>query len=57
MLTSGASIAERVAEVERALAAGVAQPLKQACAALDDATQRLAALLVEATIAGKSGGR
>ena len=50
-------IAERVAEVERALAAGVAQPLKQACAALDDATQRLAAVLVEATIAGKSGGR
>jgi molecular chaperone DnaK len=49
-------IAERVAEVERALAAGVAQPLKQACAALDDTTQRLAALLVEATIAGKSGG-
>jgi len=42
-----ARIAECVAAVERALAAGAAPPLKQANAALDEATQHLAALLVE----------
>jgi len=34
-------------EVERAIAAGAAQPLKQANAALDEATQTLATLLLE----------
>ena len=42
-----ATIAARVADVEAALAAGAAQPLKKANAALDDATQRLATLLLE----------
>ena len=40
-------IAQRVAEVEQALATGAAQPLKRANAALDEATQRLATLLIE----------
>lgn len=42
-----ATIAARVADVEAALAAGAAQPLKKANAALDEATQRLATLLIE----------
>jgi molecular chaperone DnaK len=37
----------RMSEVEAALAAGAAPPLKKANAALDDATQRLAVLLIE----------
>ena len=43
----------RVAEVESALATGAAQPLKKAVAALDEATQRLAALLVERAMHGR----
>ena len=42
-----AAISARVSEVERALALGAAQPLKAANAALDEATQRLATLLIE----------
>jgi molecular chaperone DnaK len=42
-----ALIAQRVSEVEQAIAAGAAQPLKRASAALDEATQRLATLLIE----------
>ncbi|MDB6156082.1 MAG: 2-alkenal reductase [Chthoniobacteraceae bacterium] len=42
-----ALIAQRVAEVEQAIADGAAQPLKRANAALDEATQRLATLLIE----------
>ena len=42
-----AEIAARVGEVERAISAGGAQPLKAANAALDEATQRLATLLIE----------
>jgi molecular chaperone DnaK len=42
-----AEIAARQQEVERALVLGAAQPLKAAIAALDQATQRLAALLIE----------
>jgi molecular chaperone DnaK len=42
-----ALVAQRVAEVEQAIAAGAAQPLKRAKAALDEATQRLATLLIE----------
>ena len=42
-----ALIADCVSAVERAVALGAAQPLKQANAALDDATQRLATLLLE----------
>ncbi len=41
------AIAARVAGVESAIAGGAAQPLKKAVAALDEATQRLAAILVE----------
>jgi molecular chaperone DnaK len=48
-----ALIAERVASVEKAIAARAAQPLKQANAALDEATQRLATLLLERAMAGK----
>jgi molecular chaperone DnaK len=44
------TIAARVAGVESALAIGAAQPLKKAVAALDEATQRLAALLVERAV-------
>ncbi len=40
-------IAQRVTEVEQAVATGAAQPLKKANAALDEATQRLATLLIE----------
>src|SRR5207253_804869 len=40
-------IAHRAAEVEQAIAAGAAQPLQRANAALDEATQRLATLLIE----------
>jgi molecular chaperone DnaK len=42
-----------VAAVEKALAAGVAPALKQANATLDDATQRLATLLIEKAMAGR----
>ena len=42
-----ALIAQRVAEVEAALAAGAGQPLKRANTALDEATQRLATILIE----------
>ena len=42
-----AEIETRRQEVERTLALGAAQPLKAAIAALDAATQRLAALLIE----------
>ncbi len=40
-------IARRVTEVEAAITTGAAQPLKRANAALDEATQRLATLLIE----------
>jgi molecular chaperone DnaK len=46
-------VAARRAEVEGALALGAAQPLKNALAALDRATQRLAALLLEKAMAEK----
>ncbi len=42
-----AVIEERVVAVEAAISAGAAQPLKRANAALDEATQRLATLLIE----------
>ena len=45
-----ANIAARVADVESAIATGAAQPLKKAVAALDEATQRLAALLIERAV-------
>jgi molecular chaperone DnaK len=41
------TIAQRVAEVEAAIAGGAASPLKRANANLDEATQRLATLLIE----------
>jgi molecular chaperone DnaK len=41
-----------VAEVEAAIAGGAAQPLKKSVAALDEATQRLAALLIERAVKG-----
>jgi molecular chaperone DnaK len=44
------TIASRVAGVESAIATGAAQPLKKAVAALDEATQRLAALLIERAV-------
>jgi molecular chaperone DnaK len=47
-----AEIARCTAAVEAALAAGAAPPLKKALAALDEATQRLAALLVEQAMRG-----
>jgi molecular chaperone DnaK len=48
------TIMQRATEVETALANGAAQPLKKATAALDEATQHLAALLIEqATRGGK----
>ncbi len=40
-------ITQRLGEVEAALKAGAAQPLKKANTALDEATQRLAVLLIE----------
>ena len=46
-----ALIAQRVEEVEAAIAAGAGQPLKRANTALDDATQRLATLLIERAMA------
>jgi molecular chaperone DnaK len=46
-------IATRVSEVEAAIATGAAQPLKKAVAALDEATQRLATLLVERAVQGR----
>ncbi len=51
-----ATIAARVSDVERALAAGAAQPLRAATAALDEATQRLATLLVERALQASAGG-
>ncbi len=47
-------IAQRVAEVEQAVADGVAQPLKRANAALDEATQRLATFLIERAMKPKA---
>ena len=47
------TIAARVSEVESAIATGAAQPLKKAVAALDEATQRLAAILVERAVQGR----
>lgn len=47
------TIATRVAGVEAAIATGAAQPLKKAVAALDEATQRLAALLIERAVKGR----
>lgn len=47
------AIAARVSEVESAIAARAAQPLKKAVAALDEATQRLAAILVERAVQGR----
>ena len=50
-----ALIARRVAEVEGAIATGAGQPLKRANTALDEATQRLATLLIErAMISGSA---
>jgi len=48
-----AAIGAGVAGVEAALATGAAQPLKKAVAALDEATQRLAAILVERAVTGR----
>jgi molecular chaperone DnaK len=47
-------IATAVAEVEAALTAGEPHRLKRANAALDEATQRLATLLIEQAMAGTS---
>ncbi len=47
------AIAAGVAGVESAIATGAAQPLKKAVAALDEATQRLAAILVERAVGGR----
>ncbi len=47
------AITAGVAGVESALATGAAQPLKKAVAALDEATQRLAAILVERAVSGR----
>jgi molecular chaperone DnaK len=47
------TIAARVSEVESAIATGAAQPLKKAVAALDEATQCLAAILVERAVQGR----
>ena len=44
------AITAGVADVESAIATGAAQPLKKAVAALDEATQRLAAILVERAV-------
>jgi molecular chaperone DnaK len=44
------TIAARVAEVEAAIASNAAPPLKKALAALDEATQRLATLLIERAV-------
>jgi molecular chaperone DnaK len=49
-------IAQKVADVERAVAEGAAQPLKKANAALDEATQHLAALLIEQAARGAQAG-
>jgi molecular chaperone DnaK len=48
-----ADLAHRVGAVEVALAEGAAPPLKKALAALDEGTQRLAALLIEQATAGR----
>ncbi len=47
------TIAARVADVESALESGAAQPLKKAVAALDEATQRLATILVARAVGGR----
>ena len=47
------AIAAGVAGVEAAIATGAAQPLKKAVASLDEATQRLAAILVERAVSGR----
>ena len=46
-------IAQRVTEVEQAIATGAASPLKKANAALDEATQHLATLLIERAMQSK----
>ena len=51
------AIAASTREVEAALASGETQRLKKANAALDDATQHLAALLVEQAMAQAGAGR
>jgi molecular chaperone DnaK len=48
-----AAIARNVEATEAALAAGAATPLKKAVAALDEATQHLAAILVEKAMRGR----
>jgi molecular chaperone DnaK len=47
-----ALIAQRVEEVKSAIAGGAGQPLKRANTALDEATQRLATILIERAIRG-----
>jgi len=47
------AITAGVAGVESAIATGAAQPLKKAVAILDEATQRLAAILVERAVSGR----
>ncbi len=47
------AITAGVTGVEAAIATGAAQPLKKAVAALDEATQRLAAILVERAVSGR----
>ena len=47
------AITTGVAGVEAAIASGAAQPLKKAVAALDEATQRLAAILVERAVSSR----
>ena len=49
-------IARCVQNVEQAVAAGAAAPLKQANAALDEATQGLATLLIERAMRSRSNG-
>ena len=44
---------ELSAEERAAIATGAAQPLKKAVAALDEATQRLAAILVDRAVRGR----
>ncbi len=49
------TITARVAGVEAAIAGGAAQPLKKAVASLDEATQRLASILVEKAMRQRQG--
>jgi molecular chaperone DnaK len=52
-----ASIASHVDEVRKAVTAGAGEPLKKATAALDEATQRLATLLIEESMRERSRKR